>query len=78
MSLFKLQNLWAQTYDEEFDASHLTYGRIDGQAALALGSYSGKLRVHQVLIKYPLQVVPIYENTFESPIVSVQFVTHPE
>lgn len=71
MSLFKLKNLWAQSYSEEFDSRHMCVGRIDNLTAVGLASFAGTVRIHQVFAKSPLKVDLIYENTFDSPAIAI-------
>ena len=78
MSLFKLKNLWAQSFPEEFDERHLCVGRVDNSPAVGLGSFSGSVRVFLIAGKSPLQANLIYQNSFEGSVVAVDFISHPE
>jgi len=66
MSLFKLKHLWIQSFPEEFDEKHLSVGKIDNKPCIALGSFSGYLRVWIMTSKTGNVGELIYENKFES------------
>lgn len=53
-------------------------GKIGRQAVVAVGSYQGNLRVFMINKNREIEIRNIYENKFDSGIIDVKFVAHPD
>lgn len=79
MSLFKMKALATKVFaGEEFDERHLAIDFIDRQPAIALGNFQGTLRLFLISKNKEISLHSIYENKFDSGIIAVDFVSHPD
>lgn len=79
MSLFKLKAMVTKAFaEEEFDEKHIAVGTIGDKPAIGLGNFQGILRLFLIHRSKEVELQSIYQNNFESGIVSVEFVSHPD
>lgn len=56
----------------------MAIGKLGRQAAIALANFQGWLRVYLIQRPDEISISTVYENKFESGIIDVKFVSHPD